>query len=98
MLNFQKVKEEFEKEFYDIIRMEVLYSDEDRNIADALETRMKSYIELFWSTYAPDYTVSLNGSIISCKVEFGPITNLIPFGFQFSAALSLIRQQKKTWI
>ena len=98
MLNFQKVKEEFEKEFYDILRWEVLYLDKDRNVAYALETRMKNYIDIFWSNYAPDYTVSLKGSIISCKVEFGPITNLIPFGFQFSTDLSLIRQQKKTWI
>ena len=98
MLNFQKVKEEFEKEFYDIIRLEVLYLDRDRNVAHALETRMKNYIDIFWSKYAPDYTVSLNGSIISCKVEFGSITNLIPFGFAFATDFSSIRCEKKRWI
>lgn len=98
MLNFQKVKEEFEKEFYDIIRMEVLYLDEDKNVMYALEARMKNYIELFWSKYVPEYTVSLSGSIISCKVVFDADTNLIPFGFEFSADLSLIRQQRETWI
>lgn len=98
MLNFQKVKEDFEQEFYDMLKLEVLYFDDDRNVAHAFEIHMKNYIELFWSKYVPEYIVSLNGSIISCKIVFDADTNLIPFGFEFSADLSLIRQQARTWI
>lgn len=88
MLNFTKVKENFETHALDILKYEVYYHKDDEVIFDNFVDRMNGWISLSWSRHDCDIKYNIEDNIILMKVQF---KGEIPFGFEYCFDLNIIK-------
>lgn len=94
MINFNKVKEDFEIEAYDILRYECYYNNNIEEIFLNFKNRMTRYIKDTWGTCC-DYKFYIQKSILGYKIQFTEeSTGGIPFGFEFCIDINMLINTK----
>ena len=94
MINFEYARKHFEQQAIDILRYELYYYDEP-TVREHFKQRMNKYISMSWSLCKPKIKFFEDENIIGYKVEFpAESTGGIPFGFQYSVDIEMLKNLK----